>query len=73
MIVAADGTEKSYSPADLEKFQTYSLTTTTPWRDDPADFQGVLLNDVLAANGLTRPTPSSSRRKTTTAPKLPAP
>lgn len=52
VIVAADGTERSYTPADLEQFQTYSLNTATPWRDDPADFQGVLLNDILAANGL---------------------
>ena len=52
VVVGNDGTEHKYSPADLEEFTTYSLTTTTPWRDEPAEFQGVLLADVLAATGL---------------------
>lgn len=54
VVVGADGREKSYSPADLETFDTYSLTTTTPWRDQPAVFEGVLLKDILAAHGLDR-------------------
>lgn len=52
VVVGNDGTEHRYSPAELEQFTTYSLTTRTPWRDEPAEFQGVLLADVLAANGL---------------------
>ena len=52
VVVGTDGGEVTYSPEDLETFSTYSLTTATPWRDDPADFEGVLLADVLAANGL---------------------
>lgn len=52
VVVGADGTETTYTPADLETFPTYSLTTTTPWRDEPAVFEGVLLADVLAAGGL---------------------
>ena len=52
IIVAADGQEHSYSPAELEKFSTYSLMTTTPWREQPADFAGVMLSDLLAAHGL---------------------
>ena len=52
-VVASDGTERSYTPAELEAFPTYSLTTTTPWRQEPATFEGVLLTDVLTANGLT--------------------
>lgn len=51
-VVAVDGAEISYSPADLEAFQTYTLTTTTPWREIPVKFDGVLLSDVLAASGL---------------------
>jgi hypothetical protein len=51
-VVAPDGSETSYSAADLEKFPTYSLTTTTPWREVPAVFEGILLSDVLEANGL---------------------
>ena len=52
MVVGADGAEVMYSPAELEAFTTYSMTTTTPWRDEPANFEGVLLADVLAASGL---------------------
>jgi len=33
-------------------FPTCSLTTTTPWRDEPAVFEGVLLSDILEKNGL---------------------
>lgn len=53
VIVGSDGDESTYTPADLESLTTYSLTTTTPWRDDPAVFEGILLTDLLAANGLT--------------------
>ena len=53
IVVAPDGTEKTYTPAELETFPTYSLTTITPWRDEPANFEGVLLADILTANGLT--------------------
>ena len=52
VVKAADGTERSYTPAELETLPTYSLTTTTPWRDEPAVLEGVLLADILAANGL---------------------
>ena len=51
-VVAPDGTERSYTAAELETFPTYSLTTRTPWRETPANFEGVLLSDILAANGL---------------------
>ena len=52
VIVGVDGSETTYSPAELEQLTTYSLTTTTPWRDEAATFEGVLLSDLLAANGL---------------------
>ena len=52
VILGADGSEAVYSPAMIETFQTYSLTTTTPWRDQPARFEGVLLADLLTAHGL---------------------
>lgn len=52
VIVAPDGTSTSYTPADLEGFATYSLTTTTPWREEPAQFEGVILSDILAKHGL---------------------
>lgn len=51
-VIAPDGREKTYTPAELEQLPTYSLTTTTPWRDVPAVFEGVRLADVLAASGL---------------------
>ncbi|MGC3939626.1 hypothetical protein ACOTTU_17620 [Roseobacter sp. EG26] len=52
VIVDGDGNEVSYSPAELEKFATYSLTTKTPWREKPAEFEGVMLSEILAAHGL---------------------
>lgn len=52
VIVEADGTEVSYTPAELEGYATYALTTATPWRETPARFEGVMLSDVLAAHGL---------------------
>lgn len=52
VVVGADGLETKYTPAQLEEFTTYSLTTTTPWRKEPARFEGVLLSDILAAHGL---------------------
>ena len=52
LIVGADGAEFEYSPAELEGFTTYSMATTTPWRDEPANFEGVLLAEVLEASGL---------------------
>lgn len=51
-VVGMDGLSRVYTPGDLETFATYHLRTTTPWREAPADFEGVLLTDVLAANGL---------------------
>lgn len=51
-IVEPDGAVIRYSAADLEKLPTYSLTTTTPWRDEPAVFEGVLLSDILDKSGL---------------------
>ncbi len=52
VVVRPDGTEIAYSPADLEQLPTYRVRTTTPWRTEAAEFEGVLLSDVLAANGL---------------------
>lgn len=51
-VVASDGQTVTYTPDDLERFPTYRLVTTTPWREQPAAFEGVLLRDVLAASGL---------------------
>ncbi len=42
----------TYSPADLEAMETYRLVTHTPWREAPAAFDGVLLRDLLIANGM---------------------
>ena len=52
VVVGTDGFSQTYSPADLEGFPTYAMTTTTPWRETPARFEGVLLIDVLKAHGL---------------------
>ncbi len=46
------GESVTYPIEELERFPTYTLTTVTPWRPEPATFEGVLLTDVLAASGL---------------------
>ena len=51
-VIGGNGSETSYTPATLEEFPTYSLRTTTPWREEPAEFEGILLRDLLEANGL---------------------
>lgn len=51
-VVSPDGTITIYSPAELEKLPTYRIQTTTLWREDPASFDGVMLRDLLEANGL---------------------
>lgn len=51
-IVDDAGVEHVYSPADIEEWPTFRLTTTTPWRNTPADFDGALLLDLLSAHGL---------------------
>ena len=51
-VVAPDGTARTYTPAELEQFTTYRMTTTTPWRQDDTLFEGVLLQDILAASSL---------------------
>jgi hypothetical protein len=52
-VIGTDGASKTYSPNDLETFPTYRLKTTTPWRQEAAEFEGVLLTDILAAHGLS--------------------
>ena len=51
-IPMPEGGTKTYSPADLETFPTYQIETTTPWRDEPTVFEGILLTDLLEAHGL---------------------
>ena len=52
VIVDADGVERRFTPATLEELDTFRLRTTTPWREEPAEFDGVLLSDLLQAGGL---------------------
>ncbi len=52
VVVDAEGQETAYSPEQLEEFDSYALTTMTPWRDAAANFEGVLLMDLLQAHGL---------------------
>ena len=52
VIVGTDGEELRYSPVLLEGLQTYRITTTNPSRAEPADFDGVLLTDLLRRSGL---------------------
>lgn len=52
VVMGVDGTEMRFTPADLEALGTYRLHTTTPWREEPAAFDGVLLSDILRHGGL---------------------
>ena len=52
LIVSGPRKTTIYTQETLEQLQTYSLTTSTPWRDQPARFEGVLLTDLLAEHGL---------------------
>ena len=51
-ILSPDGTETRLDVAAIEALPTYRVETTTPWRDVPAVFDGVMLADLLAAHGL---------------------
>lgn len=46
------GVEHVYTQADLERLPTYRMVTTTPWRPEPAAFEGILLSDLLGRHGL---------------------
>ncbi|NNE87527.1 MAG: hypothetical protein HKN27_05575 [Silicimonas sp.] len=52
VVVAPDGSQKAYSPSEIELFPTFRIETKTPWREVPAQFDGILLRDLLEANGL---------------------
>ncbi len=53
LVVVGTRGAVSYAPEELELLGFRRLTTVTPWRDAPAAFDGVLLSDLLAANGLS--------------------
>lgn len=52
VIFGDDGSRQVYTPEQLEAFPTYQIETTTPWRDEPAIFSGILLADLLEFHGL---------------------
>lgn len=51
-LVTSEGETVEYTAEALEDFPTYALMTRTPWRETPARFEGVLLNDILEKHGL---------------------
>lgn len=53
VVESPDGVTVTYTPEMLEALPTYEITTTTPWRDTPATFSGVLLSDLLANHGMS--------------------
>ncbi len=53
LVVAGTKGEVSYDQSSLEALGAMRMSTITPWREDMADFDGVLLEDVLSANGLS--------------------
>ena len=65
-IATAKGVQ-SYDLATIEELGVYRLTTTSPFEDGDLTFEGVLLADLLAKEGIARRRASSSRRSTATA------
>lgn len=53
LVVAGINGDVSYDQASLEALGAMRMSTITPWRETMTDFDGVLLQDVLAANGLS--------------------
>lgn len=51
-IVDPDGATSVYPITMLEELPTYRIETTTPWRADPTQFDGVMLRELLEVNGL---------------------
>ncbi|MXQ08805.1 hypothetical protein GQ651_13185 [Alphaproteobacteria bacterium GH1-50] len=49
---SADGQEHRLDMSAIEALPTYRVETTTPWREEAAVFDGVLLSDLLGAYGL---------------------
>lgn len=53
LVVAGPEGTKAYDQSALESIAPVRMTTTTPWRQTPAAFDGVLLTDLLDENGLS--------------------
>lgn len=56
VVVDPTGAETSYTPAEIEALGTFRMVTTTPWRPEPAVFEGGLLQDLLKRHGLDQVT-----------------
>lgn len=52
LVVQGTGGDQAYSPAQIEALGAHRMITRTPWRDQETVFDGALLSDILAANGL---------------------
>lgn len=50
--IAGPAGTASYSPAELEALGAMRMITKTPWREEEAAFDGVLLSELLDAHGL---------------------
>lgn len=53
LTVAGPNGETMYTPAELESLGASRMVTITPWREQAAEFDGVLLTELLEANGLS--------------------
>ena len=53
LVIAGRDGEHRYSPASLEALGAQRMVTITPWREEAATFEGVLLTDLLDAHGLS--------------------
>lgn len=52
-LTVASGTQsQTFTPAQLESLGATRVVTTTPWREEPATFDGVLLQDLLSVTGM---------------------
>ncbi|MEM1265082.1 MAG: hypothetical protein AAGI50_03610 [Pseudomonadota bacterium] len=53
LTLVNDQATETLAVIDLEALGTYRLVTRTPWRDEPAVFEGARLADVLERAGLS--------------------
>lgn len=53
LTIVTKAGDQQYTPARLETLGTYAMTTHTPWREQPAEFVGVRLSDLLEKHGLS--------------------
>ena len=53
LTVMGPAETQTFTPSELEALGAMRVVTTTPWRENETTFDGVLLQDLLAATGIS--------------------